>query len=119
MTQTRVIHIREARDAPDEVYIGRAGKGHDGYFGNPFQIGRDGSRAEVIEKCRKYLVERIASDPKFRERVRDLHGKTLTCFCKPAPCHGDLLAEAADRLASETVPPLARKASSKRPTKEE
>ena len=85
MTKTRVIHIREARGATDEVYIGRAGKGHDGYFGNPFQIGRDGSRAEVIEKCRKYLVDRIASDPKFRERVRNLHGKTLTCFYKPAP----------------------------------
>ena len=99
MTKTRVIHIREARGATDEVYIGRAGKGHDGYFGNPFQIGRDGSRAEVIEKCRKYLVDRIASDPKFRERVRNLHGKTLTCFCKPAPVMATFWPEAADRLA--------------------
>ena len=32
---TRVVNIR--KEAYD-VYIGRAGKGQDGYFGNPFRL---------------------------------------------------------------------------------
>lgn len=37
-----------------DVYIGRKGKGHDGYFGNPFRLKHEGERAEVLELYRKY-----------------------------------------------------------------
>lgn len=33
--QPKVIHIRDSTGSEDEVYIGRAGKGNDGMFGNP------------------------------------------------------------------------------------
>lgn len=39
MTETTVVNIKT--DSYD-VYIGRAGHGHSGYFGNPFNIGFDG-----------------------------------------------------------------------------
>ncbi len=46
------VHNKRAGTAPvNAVYIGRPGK-----WGNPFQIGRDGSRMEVIEKFRNYLA---------------------------------------------------------------
>ena len=35
---TTVWHIRDRR--PGDVYIGRAGKSEDGYFGNPFPLER-------------------------------------------------------------------------------
>ena len=77
---TVVNHKTEKHD----VYIGRPGK-----WGNPYSIGKDGSRSEVIEKYRKYLLAN-------KELLNDLHeldGKILGCWCKPKACHGDVLAE--------------------------
>jgi len=66
------------------VYIGRGSK-----WGNPFKIGPDGSRDEVIQKYRVYIQTR----PDLLESLDELKDKALVCFCKPKPCHGDILAE--------------------------
>lgn len=71
------------RDGAD-VYIGRPSP-----YGNPFEIGRDGTRSEVIEKFRDWL---LANPYMLRMARRDLLGKTLGCWCAPAECHGDVLA---------------------------
>jgi len=88
-----VINIRDApkgwRDDPSYVYIGRAGRGMDGYFGNPFP----GSGGSSLPKYREYFLSRLGSDPEFKRRVLELDGKTLVCFCKPSPCHGDVIKE--------------------------
>jgi len=70
-----------------DIYIGRPGK-----WGNPFEIGKDGTREEVIEKYRVWIM----TQPQLLARVKDLKGKVLGCFCKPLACHGDILAELAD-----------------------
>lgn len=76
-----------------DVYIGRAGHGCDGYFGNPFGgLGR----TESIAKHREYAIRRYNTDDEFRERVNTLYGKRLGCFCKPKPCHGDVYVELAE-----------------------
>ena len=77
----RVVHCK--RSAFD-VYIGRPGP-----WGNPFEIGRDGTRAEVIEKYRAWIVNQGA----LLARLPELRGKVLGCFCAPAACHGDVLLE--------------------------
>jgi len=70
---------------PNSVYIGRPSK-----WGNPFTIGRDGTREEVIEKYREWLK----TQPQLIEAAkRELAGKDLVCFCAPKPCHGDVLVE--------------------------
>ncbi len=97
MGDAEAINIADApkgwQSDPSFVYIGRRGHGHDGYFGNPFPlILREGRRA-VIERFRAYAVKRMAEDEEYRARVAGLKGKTLVCFCKPAACHGDVLAE--------------------------
>lgn len=51
-----------------------------------------------IEKYRRYFYERIKYDPVFKERIIELKGKTLGCFCKPFPCHGDVIKEYLDSL---------------------
>jgi hypothetical protein len=70
----------------DSVYIGR---GSD--WGNPFRSGIDGTRSEVIEKYRVYLFTSGLID-----RVHELRGCDLVCFCKPKACHGDVLIELAN-----------------------
>ena len=72
-------------------YIGRAGKGMDGYFGNPFPV--PGNRLESIERYREYFESRIKSDPEFKEKILSLRNKILVCFCKPLACHGDVISE--------------------------
>lgn len=67
---------------PYDIYIGRGSK-----WGNPFIIGQDGNREEVINKYEQYLL----NNPELLERLYELKGKTLGCFCKPKPCHGDVL----------------------------
>lgn len=67
----------------DGLYIGRGS-----LAGNPFRIGRDGTRDEVCEKFEK-MVE---SNPRLKEiLIKYCRGRDLICFCKPARCHGDYL----------------------------
>ena len=40
----------------------------------------------------------MKTDASFTSRLRELHDKDLVCFCKPNPCHGDVLLEAAAYL---------------------
>lgn len=71
-----------------DVYIGRPSK-----WGNPFTIGKDGTREEVVCKYREWLLrnEVLSRD------IRTLRGKTLGCWCAPKPCHGDVLMELANK----------------------
>lgn len=84
------------------VYIGRGRcpkTGESNALGNPFVIGKDGNRREVIEKYEhEYLRPRIEKDKVFREKIKNLHGKVLGCWCYPLPCHGDVLVKVAAEL---------------------
>lgn len=76
------------KSMPGAFYIGRPSK-----WGNPFVIGRDGDRAEVVEKYRAWLLEQpeLVADAK-----RKLRGHNLICWCAPLACHGDVLMEIAN-----------------------
>lgn len=77
-----VIHKKDVDLYDNCVYIGRPSK-----FGNPFQIGVDGSRPEVLQKFEEYFYSNI----ELQQLVLDeLTGKTLVCWCKPHTCHGDI-----------------------------
>jgi hypothetical protein len=91
---TKVVNLRKE---PYDVYIGRTGKGQDGYFGNPYEIGKDGDREQVIAKYKNYFNTKIIYDEEFRKRILELKGKTLGCFCKPLACHGDIIRSYLDR----------------------
>lgn len=72
----------------DCVYIGRPT-----IYGNPFAITPVCTREEVIKKYREYFWNRIHTDAAFLSAILKLKDKTLMCFCKPLPCHGDVIAE--------------------------
>ena len=87
------------------VYIGRPS-----LLGNPFKIGKDGTRQEVVRRYRGWLWEQIKQRGEvYRELERlaaiarqgDL---TLICWCKErgrnVDCHGDQLKRAIEWLGS-------------------
>jgi hypothetical protein len=83
---TEVVNIRGS--ATYDVYIGRPSK-----FGNPFLVGEDGSREEVISLYREWIL----TQPELLDALHELKGKRLGCYCAPLACHGDVLAEMAER----------------------
>ena len=90
MSSPRVVHCKKESY---DVYIGRPSK-----WGNPYKIGRDGTREEVIKKYEDYIVHTAA----FRE-IDELAGKILGCWCKPLPCHGDVLLQLANPHLQELM----------------
>lgn len=84
--RTTVVNRKTGADF--DVYIGRPSK-----WGNPFVIGKHGSREDVIVRYWEWLLSR----PDLVAALPELKGKRLGCWCHPLPCHGDVLAEMADR----------------------
>lgn len=74
---------------PYDVYIGRGS-----IWGNPFPIEPGADREQVIRRYEVYLRE----NRELLEQLTEIQGKTLACYCAPAPCHGDILAALADSL---------------------
>ena len=68
-------------------------------WGNPFRVGTDGDRAAVIEKYRRWLWRKIQREEVNLYELADLDGCELGCHCHPLPCHGDVLARAAEWAA--------------------
>lgn len=92
---TEVINYRDRHeyDASQLIYIGRGS-----IWGNPYRIGQDGTREEVIEKYRDHLASQIREGKITGEDILSLQGKKLVCFCKPEPCHGDVLVKAIEYM---------------------
>ena len=93
---TRVAHMRDKNKAAGQaVYIGRPSK-----WGNPFVIGKDGTRDDVIRKFENWILKQ----PELMAALHELRGKTLLCFCAPNACHGDVLACLADLQKKVSFP---------------
>lgn len=96
---TRVVNInrekqyKNLKSTADYEYIGRGS-----YWGNPYSMfesndeGGTDDRNEVIRKY-KYDFDFDLFPNKDKNELIKLQGKHLGCFCKPATCHGDILAE--------------------------
>jgi hypothetical protein len=79
----RVLNKKQLSGAvPNAVYIGRPSM-----WGNPFAIGKDGTRAEVVAKYECWIVEQ----QRLRAQLDRLRGRHLICWCAPLACHGDVL----------------------------
>jgi len=74
-----------------DVYIGRAQFCGKEFFepspwANPFSSKKFGWQQAI----RRY-EERLLNTPELLERLPELEGKVLACWCAPRPCHGHVL----------------------------
>ena len=90
----RVVNVKLEHDY--DFYVGRLSR-----WGNPYVIGRDGTREEVIEKYREYILR-----SSLKESLTDLRGKSLACWCvseivdtvrEKKECHAEILFELSNR----------------------
>ena len=95
-----VVNKRTHVKTDNDVYIGRGS-----IWGNPYVIGRDGSREDVIKMYWELMDKRLKHDsydgegPElWNNRLKELKGKNLVCYCKPKACHGDVLEELMEAL---------------------
>ncbi len=72
MARPFVVHCKHDRH---DVYIGRPSKS-----GNPFVVGRDGDRAEVLARYERWL----ADQPELLDSLGELAGKTLWLLVRAA-----------------------------------
>ena len=101
-----------------DVYGGR-GKGNKnnplnceigeyGWLGNPISIGKKchvckkihNEGGETLPCYKKYLSKRL-EEKDFIQEFLKLKGKTIGCFCKPKPCHLDIIVEVLNEFFSE------------------
>ena len=85
MPHPLVVHWKKSRY---DIFCARPSE-----WGNPFEIGKDGNREEVIEKYRVWLLD----NPELMGRISELKGKVLGCWCAPQACHCDILAGLANQ----------------------
>lgn len=87
----RVLNMRHLKGKPlpeNAVYVGRPS-----VFGNPFVVGRDGTRERVIAAYRYHLKTNASLTV---QAIRELRGKDLVCWCAPEACHADVLLDIAN-----------------------
>lgn len=83
-----------------EVYIGRPS-----VLGNPYVIGKHGTREVVVEMYRQWLWRELNKNNgnnaimEELKRISCMEGDVrLGCWCKPSLCHGDIIVKAIDWL---------------------
>lgn len=101
------IHVANKKNNPqgNTHYVGRPTA-----LGNPFLLGRDGNREEVIDEYSEWLNVML-QDPdseqsrelgKLMASAREHEELTLVCWCAPAACHADVVREVlTERLNGE------------------
>lgn len=78
----KIVHCKKSSYT---LYIGRPSE-----FGNPFTIGKDGTRADVIKKYEYWARQ----NKDLLSQIKQLpHDSVLACWCSPKPCHGDIIAK--------------------------
>ncbi len=85
---TRVLNKHVHGIPPGARFIGRGS-----CWGNPFVIGPDGTRPEVVAKYKAWVINQSC----LMTQLDDLRGHDQVCFCAPRLCHGTTLRDLANR----------------------
>lgn len=95
----------------NQIYIGRKyGNRQGSILANPFIIGRDGTREEIIEKYRRWLWSEYKKNGSVKqelvaiaERVKNGEKVKLVCWCHPKKCHGDVIKNCISWMLKDTI----------------
>lgn len=85
------MRVGNKKNGDEGVYIGRPSP-----LGNPFVMGKDGSREDVVKKYTRWIWQKIEErDWRIMSALSELNeDDVLICWCHPLPCHGDVVVRA-------------------------
>jgi hypothetical protein len=95
-------NLKEWMEDENNIYIARRGivildkkrfPPQTSNFANPYKIGKDGTREEVITKYKNYITNKLEKDEILQKELIMMKGKNLGCWCYPEMCHGNILLE--------------------------
>jgi hypothetical protein len=66
-------------------------------WGNPFEMPDDGDRDTVCDSYEIFFPRKFS----LHNRIDELRGKVLGCWCYPQRCHGDYLAAKTEEVSSD------------------
>jgi hypothetical protein len=66
-------------------------------WGNPFEMPDDGDRDTVCDSYEIFFPRKFS----LHNRIDELRGKVLGCWCYPQRCHGDYLAAKTEEASSD------------------
>jgi hypothetical protein len=101
-------NLKEWIDNENNIYIGRKGvvfidknrfPKNSSNFANPYKIGKDGTREEVLFKYKNYILNKLENNKDLVSELLLLKGKNLGCWCYPEICHGNILLELIDKYS--------------------
>lgn len=99
-----VVNVRQERPA-GMVYVARQCADFAGsVLGNPFKRQKGQAPGSTLDNYRAWLRTEYGKGGAVRqelERLADLAEQgnlVLGCWCKPAPCHGDVIKEAVEGI---------------------
>jgi len=106
-----MIHIENKKTYRGEgIYVGRKMPGLPGsVLGNPFRIGCDWTRVQVIAKYRRWLWEQIKLKNEAYDELRRIAelarqgDVTLVCWCAPELCHATVIERSVEYLNSTSA----------------
>ena len=103
----QLLRAEHAAELPQIVVTSRKGNepflgeyvGRPSPLGNPFMIGRDGTREQVIAKYRSWIVQEWDREPhgvvmneiRRLARLAMVQPLRLICWCAPEACHADVI----------------------------
>ena len=99
-------------DGENNIYIGRNAAKYtqravyDSKFANPFMC-CDWNAAKsdwVVEEMLKIYEKYVRKNPELMNSLHELEGKQLGCWCKPGPCHGDVLVQLYNEMCEQKNP---------------
>lgn len=102
-------NLKEWMNDENNIYIGRKGvvfidnirfPKNSSNFANPYKIGKDGTREEILLKYKNFIVNKLNNDKDLVVELLLLKGKNLGCWCFPKSCHGNILLELIDKYLS-------------------
>ena len=92
--------------SPDHVYIGRdmthiVTGAVGSKWQNPFP-----SQDYGVQECLVRYEEHVRGSKELLNSIIELEGKVMGCWCKPSPCHGDVLIKLFKELHGELHPDI-------------
>lgn len=84
------VYNKRGQHPPDAILVDR-----NTVYGNPFVIGKHGTREGVIAKYERWIF--MSDQTELRVMMtQELRGKDLLCWCAPQQCHADIILEIAN-----------------------